>query len=181
MPFNLLKKYPELLELNHLNSYERIRSLKGIFDRDILENLDFSFRNHPIRPTKNIDGISTMEALFKHLTHETEELKNKRGRVYKSRNIFETDRSCRLHWIKYHIDENKADGIEIFSLKERDQKQRRDVTHTYIYNKPKKYVIVLEVQRSKMDYFLLSAYYLNKPWGEKDIKRKIENKLPDIY
>jgi hypothetical protein len=181
MPFNLAKKYPDLLEIVHLKSYERLQLLRTIFDRDINENPNFKFRGKPIHPIKTMDGVSAMDTLFTHLTHETIKETDIHGRTYKSRDAFEIDRSKRLHWIKYHIDENKKDEIEVFSVIERDQKQRRDVTRTYVYDKTQKYVIVLEIQRSLVDYYLLSAYYLNKSYGEKTMKKKIKRKLPDVY
>ena len=44
MPLNLLKKYPQLLELAHFNEKERADSLTRIFKRDIEDNLNFSFQ-----------------------------------------------------------------------------------------------------------------------------------------
>lgn len=44
MPTNLLKTYPQLLEIDHLNEYQRTLSLKGIFKRDIEDNPGFVFR-----------------------------------------------------------------------------------------------------------------------------------------
>lgn len=72
------------------------------------------------------------------------------------------------------------DNIVVFSIIERDKKKREDITKTYIYNKAMKYVVVLECQRSNIDYYLLTAYYLNKIYGEKDIKRKMKNCLPCV-
>jgi hypothetical protein len=47
--------------------------------------------------------------------------------------------------------------------------------------KDEKYLIVLEPQRSGTACFLLSAYYLNREYGVKEIKKKQKRKLPDIY
>lgn len=71
------------------------------------------------------------------------------------------------------------DNVEVFSVTERDQKKRCDVTKTYIYDKKEKYVIVLECQR-KSSYYLLTAYYLNKEYAEKSIKKKMKKRLPNI-
>ena len=38
MPFNLLKKYPELLEILHMNEHQRKESLMRIYKRDIEDN-----------------------------------------------------------------------------------------------------------------------------------------------
>lgn len=69
-------------------------------------------------------------------------------------------------------------SIEIFSTEERINGKKK--YRTYIYNLTQKYVVVLEPQRSKTDYYLLSAYYLNKHYGEKKMKKKMKSKLKDI-
>lgn len=46
-----------------------------------------------------------------------------------------------------------------------------------IYDHKQKYVIVMEPQRSGKDYYLLSAYYLNRNYGEKMLNKKMKNKL----
>ena len=84
-------------------------------------------------------------------------------------------------WIRYHLQKQKKDNIEIFSVKTRDQKKRQDIIRTYIYDKEQKYVIVLEPQRNQRDYYLLTAYHLNKDYGEKSFNKKLKYKLPDIY
>lgn len=175
MPFNLLKKYPDLLEIGHLSEPDRKRSLNWIFERDIKYNQDFRFRRKTIRPIKGEEPA--MQLLFRHLTTEDIEVIDERGRAYKQR-LFEIHRSQRLHWIKDHIDENLKKKIEIFSTEERVNGKKK--YRTYIYNLSQKYVIVLEPQRSGTDYYLLSAYYLNKSYGEKKMKKKIKSKLKDL-
>ena len=152
MAFNLNKKYPELLEILHFNQQGRDSSLRRIFDRDIQDNNDFYFKEKKIHPIKNEDGMPSMDTLFYHLTRAKTEETDQEGKTINRRVEFEPDRSIRLHWIKYHIDE-KVEGIDVFSIRERDKKKREDVTKTYIYNKQKKYVIVLECQRTNNDYF----------------------------
>lgn len=149
MPFNLLKKYPELLELGHLSNSQRLNSLRGVFARDIENNLGFNFRKKSIRPTKK-EGELPMDTLFKHLTSRKD--KDEKGKMLRSRS-FEMDRSRRLHWIKYHINENKREKISVFSYE--DRRQGKTVIRTYIYDKQEEYVIILEPQRSKRDYYLL--------------------------
>lgn len=51
MPFNLLKKYPELLEILHLNEHQRKKSLMGVYKRDIEDNPNFKFREKQIYPS----------------------------------------------------------------------------------------------------------------------------------
>lgn len=178
MPFNLLKKYPELLEIMSLSENDRKVSLRRIFKRDIEDNDNFKFRNKQIRPIK-IDGQIPMETLFEHLTTERIEITDESGRKF-NKPIFERDRSERLHWIKYHIEENKTHKFIVFSCIERNPKLRKNVTNTYLYDIEQKYIIVLEVQKSGIDYYLVSAHYLNKKWGEKNIKNKLKKKLNDV-
>lgn len=177
MPLNLIKEYPQLLDLAYLSESHRTDSLMSIFNRDIKEHPNLSFRTKPIRPYK--DDESAMHVLFKHLTCEEITEKNSDGSTYPKR-VFEMDRSVRLHWIRHHIEEKKS-NLYVFSVEERDQKKRKDIIKTYIYDYDQKYVIILEPQRSKTDYYLLTAYYLNKKEGKKNIDKKMKRKLPDIY
>ena len=70
MPFNLTKKYNDLLELLGMSEPERRRSLRGVFNRDIQDNPNFCFNGKPIYPTPKEDGIIAMEVLFNHLTRK---------------------------------------------------------------------------------------------------------------
>ncbi|MBC8486206.1 MAG: hypothetical protein ISS16_07560 [Ignavibacteria bacterium] len=178
MVTNLLKRYPELLEIMHLDERDRTISLRRIFSRDIEDNQEFKFRSKQIRPIK-IEGKVNMDNLFNHLIKEEIEIVESSGNKYKKR-IFEKDRSMRLHWLKEHIDETILDTIEVFSIVERDTRKRKDVKKTYLYNIKEKYVIVLEVQRSGLDYYLLSAHYLNKKHGQKEMNKKVKKKLQDV-
>ena len=119
MPLNLIKTYPQLLELDQFNEYQRTKSLKGVFRRDIEENPDLNFRNKTIRPIRGEEPA--MELLFRHLTTEQIQEKGEDGKLYPKR-IFEMDRSIRLHWVKYHLEEREKENIAIFSVEERDQK-----------------------------------------------------------
>jgi len=178
MPTNLLKTYPQLLELAHLNDHNRTLSLKGVFKRDIEDNPGLNFRTKIIRPIKGEEPA--MVLLFKHLTTTDTEETNEYGDTYNKR-VFEMDRSVRLHWIKYHFEERKKENMEVFSVEERDQKKRKDIIRTYIYDKEQKYIIVLDPQRSERDYYLVTAYYINKDYGEKKIKKLLKRKLPALY
>ncbi len=176
MPTNLLKTYPDLLELLHLNDGARKKSLNGVFKRDIEGNETIAFRTKKIRPIKKEDGEPAMQTLFHHLTTRMDE--SEEGKKVKRR-FFEITRSQRLHWILYHLTEKKPETIEVFSYE--DRIDRKDVIRTYIYDKTEKYVIILEPQRSGLDYYLLTAYYLNEKRGKKQIKQKMKNKLPYIH
>lgn len=174
--FNLSKKYPELLDLAHYpNENQRMDVLKAIYERDIEDNPSFKFREKRIYPIKD-DGAVEMARELMHLTCkevEEDEVKHR---------VFDIHRSRRLHWIKPHMDETTGEAaIEVFSVIERDKKNRKDITRTYIYNKPQKYVVVLEPQvRSGNAYYLLTAYYLDEDYGEKQMKKKMKKRLQEV-
>lgn len=174
MPFNLLKKYPELLDIGSMTESERTYSLRKIFKRDIEDHPNFNFRNKKIWPTK--DERNPMDTLFAHLTTESINIEEN-GRQY-SKRVFEMDRSKRLHWVKYHIEETKTDGMQYFSVEERVG--GKDVVRTYIYDVDEKYVIVLELQKTKNNYYLLTAYHLNRPEGVKTIQKKYKRRIQDV-
>lgn len=178
MPTNLIKTYPELLELGYLTQPQRNISLLGIFKRDFEDNPGLNFRSKKIRPIKGDEP--PMALLFRHLTTEEVTESDVPGEKYVKR-VFEMDRSQRLHWIRYHLVERKPENLQVFSVEERDQKHRSDIIRTYIYDHTQKYVIVLDPQRSKMDYYLVTAYYLNKEYGEKKMIKLIKRKLPELH
>lgn len=181
MPFNLMKRYPDLLDIAFMTEKQRYTSLKGIFDRDITDNEGFSFRHKRIYPIKS-NGRIDLEREFFHLTTEEIEETDIGGKVVKHRE-FDIHRSQRLHWIRPHVEERIHDGsaVVVFSALERDKKSRKDLVRTYIYNKTQKYVIVLEPQpKSPMAYFLLTAYYLNREYGEKAIRKKYTKRLAEV-
>lgn len=175
MPFNLLKKYPELLELNGMGENERLKSLRGVFDRDISNNANFSFRGERIYPIKT-DGVIDMNREFMHLTTEEVEYAEENNVTLKKR-VYDPFRSERLHWLKTHIEEKVKDSdIVVFGITERNLRKHIDVERVYIYNKTRKYIIVLQPQtRNGNSYYLLTAYYLNKSYGEKQIKKKLKS------
>lgn len=178
MPFNFLKIYPQLLELGYLNEHQRTQSLQGIFKRDIEENPNLNFRSKTIRPIKGEEPA--MVLLFRHLTTEEIEIEDENGKKHPKR-TFEMDRSQRLHWVRYHLEEKKKENVEIFSVEERDQKNRKDRIRTYIYDVEQKYIVVLDPQRTQQDYYLITAYYLNKDYGEKKIKKLMKRRLPELH
>ena len=64
---------------------------------------------------------------------------------------------------------------------ERDQKKREDIIRTYIFDVDQNYIIVLDPQRSKRDYYLVTAYFLNKNYGAKKIKKLLKRRLPEVH
>lgn len=152
---NIIKKYPELLELAYLSEREREHDLHAIFKRDIEDNCQFSFRGWRIYPIKT-DGEIDMARLFKHLTCEEIMVENEDGTTYPKR-VFEMARSQRLHWINHHVRELTPDNLDVFTIEERDGKKRK-VKKTYIYDKVEKYVIVqlLHVYRCHIRSSLLA-------------------------
>ncbi|MDR1975067.1 MAG: hypothetical protein LBQ31_10450 [Bacteroidales bacterium] len=167
MPLNLLKIYNQLLELAYMNEFQREKSLKGIFERDITNNLNFVFQSKKLNPTP-ADGQDSMERLFTHLTTViTDKSVKKRA--------FDMARSIRLHWLKYHVEENKKENMLVFSVAEPDG------TRTYIYDKDEYYVIVLEPMRKKNEYYLLTAYYLEgKDKARDKMMKKYKRRLADV-
>ena len=167
MPLNLLKKYNQLLDVAAMNEPQRKKSLRSVFDRDITHNSFFVFQAKRINPTPAA-GQDTMERLFTHLTTViTDKSTNKRE--------FDMARSIRLHWLKYHIDENKKNNMFVFSVAEPAG------LRTYIYDKDEFYVIVLEPMRKKNEYYLLTAYYLEGRDKARDkMMKKYRKSLPDV-
>lgn len=176
MPLNLLKVYPHLLDIGGFNEYDRNESLNGIFRRDIENNENFKFLTKTIRPIKK-EGQIPMVTLFSHLT--TKEVLDDKGKRTGAR-IFELPRSQRLHWVRHHIDQRKTQNVDVFSYEDKVE-GRGYVVRTYIYDVDEEYVIILEPQKSKLDYFLITAYYLNEPGGKKQIESKRNKKMADVY
>lgn len=169
--FNLLKQYNALLELDDLTVPQRIKSLRGVFDRDIPNNPNFSFRMKKIYPIP-ADGANKVDLLFSHLTTKVVDPKTQHRE-------YDRSRSVRLHWLRYHIEEHKQTEMLIFSTQK--GRERR----TYVYDKVEKYVIVLEPkEETKLDeqgkeyaykyYYLLTAFRLEG----KDLHR---NKIEKLY
>ncbi|MGP1625265.1 hypothetical protein [Prevotella koreensis] len=173
---NILKKYPELLDLIGQSEKERFHDLRVIFNRDIGDNSNFSFRGWRIFPIK-AQGKSDMERLFKHLTCEEIQVLSEDGKTYPKR-VFGIERSRRLHWINYHICEKSPQNLDIFTVEEKDSKKRK-VKKTYIYDKVQEYVIVLEQQRTNA-FYLLTAYYLNKDYGKKALYKKMKKRISTL-
>lgn len=160
MPFNLTKKYNDLLDLMGMSESQRIESIRRIFNRDIQDNPHFTFNGKPIYPTPKESGQIAMENLFNHLTRkETDKATHHRE--------FDMSRSRRLHWIRFHTECSKPDNMLYFSISEPRH------TRTYIYDIDEKYVIVLEPQRNGTSYYLLTAYHLE---GKDAARDKILNK-----
>jgi hypothetical protein len=177
MPLNQLKKYNQLLELNQFTERQRDMSLKGIFNRDIVENNNFIFRGKFIHPFKK-DGEPALETLFSHLTRREEFVDDELGNKIRSRNVFDLKRSERLHWVWHHIQEKEK--IKIFSYN--DRKDGKNVIRTYLFDEKENYVIVLEPYKKTNDYYLLTAYYLEDKYnGPKTIKKKYQRRLTEIY
>lgn len=178
MPFNQIKRYDSYLELNHYNSNDKTNCLRQIFERDIANNDSFLFRNKVIRPLKKEDVID-VESLLKHLTHRTEKDTDKKGRVIHKRDVFDVERSKRLHWVRPHIEE-KINALDVVVFSSKIRIRGKWVIRTFILNKTKSYVLILEPQRSGLDYYFISAYYLEEKYNGIKSITKIENRKLDI-
>lgn len=167
MPFNLLKIYNTLLELGAYNEFQRKQSLQAVFDRDFTNNPNLRFRQKPIQPTTK-NGEIPMATLFTHLTTViTDKATRKR--------TFEADRSMRLHWVRFHIDEKKIDDVLHFSVLEPEG------IRTYIYDKVEKYVVVLEPLKKVDAYYLLTAYHLTGKDAKRDkLLQKYKRRMNEI-
>lgn len=168
MPTNLLKTYNQLLELNSLNKHQRISSLKGVFNRDFVNNPNFSFRNKKLNPTP-AEGEDTMERFFRHLTTIITD-KATRKREY------DHSRSVRLHWVRFHLEERKKDNMSVFTVEEPEGMR------TYIWDKDEDYIIVLEPLRKKDEYYLLTAYYMEgKDKARNKMAKKWKRRIKDEH
>lgn len=168
MPFNKIKVYNQLLDIVGMGERERTDSLKGIFKRDFEEQLPV-FCGKNIHPTSKEDGEIPMETLFRHLTTEMID------KVTRER-VFEIDRSMRLHWVRYHLDQKKNYNMLLFSVKEPEG------IRTYYYDLDEKYVIVLEPLRCGDAYYLLTAYYIKGKDAQRDkMGKKYKRKLDVLY
>lgn len=167
MPLNLLKKYNDLLDLGSYNEAQRKKSLHAVFERDFCAEKPNKFRSKEIQPTP-ADGKINIETLFTHLTTViTDDSIRQR--------TFDLDRSVRLHWVKFHLEEKKQDEMLWFSV------QEPNGLRTYIYDKTEKYVIVLEPLREIDAYYLLTAYHLKgKDAKRNKIIQKYKRKLNDV-
>jgi len=167
MPYNLLKIYNALLELNGLNPRDREMSLMGVFNRDIVNNQSFNFQGKHLNPTTK-DGEIPMNTLFTHLTTQIIDEKTRERE-------FDIHRSRRLHWIKHHLDERKKDNMLVFSVNEPEG------FRTYIFDKDENYVIVLEPLRKINEYYLLTAFHVRgRDAMRNKFGKKYARRLPDI-
>lgn len=172
MPLNLIKKYPELLELSSYNERDRTECLRKIYNRDV-EEYELLFRGCKIYPTKHENDGSTFATHFAHMTTKEFVEIDDNGKETKKRS-FDIFRSERLHWVKQHIEEaTKEQQIVVFS-------NNYPQIRTYIWNQKEKYVVILEPQRKPNSYYLLTAYYLNDKKGIKQMESKYKKRMDNI-
>lgn len=163
---NLLKKYPDLLDLVGVTEASNRPALYPVFKRDFIDNpATIIFIDKPVFPTPR-DGEHPMETLYRHLTTVvTDKATRKRE--------FESARSSRLHWVLFHLNRSAPGHIDIFSVEDAEGKR------TYIYDTREKYVVILEPLRSGTAYYLLTGYYLRGADGRK-IENKRRRRLPEV-
>ena len=165
MPFNLLKKYPEATG-NPAFGETRAQRLHyiGCIAGTSKTTKRSSFREKRVYPIKS-DGEIDMQREFMHLT--TTDDKGS-GRRCDEKRVFEPDRFPRLHWIRHHIEERTSHVLEIFSCEERDMKHQKNIYRTYVYDMAGMW----SSSNHSNGYYLLTAYYLNMPGGEKEDEKK---------
>lgn len=155
MPSNLLKVYNQLLELIYPSQAQNIQSLQRVFNRDFVELLQLKLRGTVILPT-TAEGENSMDRLFRHLTTRiVDEATKKRE--------FESERSIRVHWIRFHIEEKAPAKILLFKVE--------DENRVYVLDKTERYIIIFEPLRKIDAYFLLTAYHLKNSNYRKLIKK----------
>ncbi len=162
MPNNLLKIYNERLDLLYTTDRQNIASVRAVFNRDFQSILYLRFKQVVVKPTL-ADGENTMDRLFRHLTTVIVDEKTRKRE-------FETERSIRLHWIKYHLEEKKHTNVIVFSV--------ADEKRIYVLDKDERYIIVFEPLRDRTGLFLLTAYYLEAS-RYKSIMKKYEKRGKD--
>lgn len=168
MPYNQIKIYNQLLELNAYSERQRIACLREIYDRDIVPEGRISFKGKPLNPTPH-ENIIDLDRHFYHLTTKTIDIKTKQR-------DYDKDRCERLHWVKFHISEKKKDDILVFSVKEPEG------IRTYIYDIAEFYVAVLEPLRKVDEYYLLTAYLVKgKDKARDKFIKKFKRKLDIVY
>jgi hypothetical protein len=168
MPLNQIKTYNQLLDLNAYTVKQRNDCLRLIYDRDIIPANKIIFRGKALNPTPHENKID-LDRHFFHLTTKTID-ENTKERDY------DIDRSQRLHWLKFHIQEKKKEDVLVFTVKEKNGNR------TYIYDCKEYYVIVLEPLRNINEYYLLTAYLVKGKDKERNkfinkYKRRIEELL----
>jgi len=140
------------IEKSQIKSAEFNNSYDEFYYKMYYYLLNHNIKGKQITPTPK-DGKIVMDTLFTHLTTViVDKLTHARS--------FEMERSSRLHWVKFHIDDSKTPNMLHFTVKEPEGMR------TYIYDIDEKYVIVLE-PKSESHYYLLTAYYIQG----KDAKR----------
>lgn len=159
MPTNLTKRYNQLLDLMYPTERQNILSIRKVFDRDIPGHPNFTLHGNPIFPT-TATGEDAMDRLFRHLTTViTDQATRKRE--------FESERSVRIHWIRYHVDGKGTVRPFIFHVPSESR--------IYLLDKQERYVIVLEPLRNKTGYYLLTAYKL-EPSTYRNLLTKFEKR-----
>jgi hypothetical protein len=167
MPLNQIKTYNSLLDISGLSERDRKTSLKAIFNRDVSSNINFKFKGKQIQPTPK-EGELKLETLYAHLTTVVTDKKTRKRE-------YDIHRSKRLHWLKYHVEEKRKEGMLVFSSRDKDG------IRTYIYDVTEYYVIVLEPLRKIDEYYLLSAYHLRGRDKEKIANKYKRRRLNELY
>lgn len=168
MPFNLSKKYNELLDIGSYNESQRRTSLLAVFERDFVNKPLIKFLLKNILPTP-INGAIEIGTLYTHLTTEMVD-------VITRKREFDHHRSIRLHWVRFHLEQQKKDDVYIFSTREKEGMR------TYIYDNSEKYVVVLEPRRDGESYYLLTAYYVRGKDAERNkFMKKYKRREAEIH
>ena len=156
-------------------------------DFAILTNiLTQAWSGHSVKEYKNLKGLkkenlrdnmTNMELVLNMLAEtsstEISKSKNEKGFMEAQDSVIEGGNIARV--AREQLERKTPLNIDVFTVEERDSKKRK-VKKTYIYDKVEKYVIVLEQQRTPA-FYLLTAYHLDKEYGEKALLKKMKKRI----
>jgi len=156
-----IMKYVQFVSQNVVMIHISADTLEDAFRLfSIMNDRGLKLSNADILKSSNLEYLKSSSEMDDYATNHRE---------------FDSARSQRLHWIKYHVEEKKKDGMLIFSA------SSNKGIRTYIYDKVEKYVIVLEPLRKRCGYYLLTAYHLDGKDAARDkIERMYRRKLPTL-
>ncbi len=162
-PTNLNKEFDEFLDIIGKSPDDAMASLRLIFNRDMI--------NFPCKEFNGRVMVYTRDPLDaeRQLNHLVKK------KINGERKYIDNERAKRLHWVKYFLENAlKRNKYWVFSYK-----HPKEGIRTYIYHKNLKFIVILEPNIDKNEYYLITAYYVLGT-GIEDIKDLYAQKLPNI-
>lgn len=166
-PHNLLIKFNSLLDIVGMSQNQAEESLMRIFQRDMIDNPCPNFNNKTLIYI-NDNSVHSIKVAFDHLIKNKQEGK---------RNNIDNKRAARLHWIKHFLENGIKEnmGFWVFSHKMVNSNIR-----TYIFHKKSQFLIILEPNEKKGEYYLVTAHF-REGSGLTDTKSQYQSRLSEIY